>query len=107
MTGNKNRGFLLAALVSFAERGFPQANRITLTKFCRCNNSTGDDLGHHGLTGVLKLSKGGFKSFAHHRNDLRFERARLYECTDWHGAIPPAESYSTVKNNICHKNVIK
>jgi hypothetical protein len=30
---------LLTLLVWFAERGFPQANRITLTKSCRCNNS--------------------------------------------------------------------
>jgi hypothetical protein len=36
--------FALAALVSFAERGFQQANRITLTKSRRCNNSSGYNL---------------------------------------------------------------
>ncbi len=35
-----------AALVSFAERGFPQANRITLTKSCCCNNSKGHNFTH-------------------------------------------------------------
>jgi hypothetical protein len=44
---------LLTPLVGFAERGFPQANRITLTKSCRCNNSSGDDFARHfRLTGV-------------------------------------------------------
>jgi hypothetical protein len=38
---------LLTPLVRFAERGFPQANRITLTKSCRCNNSSGDDFARH------------------------------------------------------------
>jgi hypothetical protein len=52
-TNAGGRGFALAALVSFAERGFQQANRITLTKSCRCNNSSGDDLARHfRLTGV-------------------------------------------------------
>ena len=48
------RGFALAALVSFAERGFQQANWITLTKSCRCNNSSGYNLARRfGLTGVV------------------------------------------------------
>jgi hypothetical protein len=44
---------LLTPLVRFAERGFPQANRIALTKSCRCNNSSSDDFARHfRLTGV-------------------------------------------------------
>jgi hypothetical protein len=66
-------------LVWFAERGCPQANRVTLTKLCRCNNSSGDGFGHHRLAGVLKLFDGGFESCAHRRNCLRIERSRLYE----------------------------
>ena len=30
--------FILVALVWLVERSFPQANGITLTKSCRCNN---------------------------------------------------------------------
>jgi hypothetical protein len=60
--------------------GRPQANRVTLTKFCRCNNSSGDDLAHHvRLAGVVKRFEGSFKSFTHHRNRLRVERSRAYK----------------------------
>ena len=38
---------ILAVLVWFAERGFHQASRITLTKSCCCNNSSGDDFARH------------------------------------------------------------
>src|SRR5712671_3475367 len=64
-------------LVWFAERGLPQANRIALTKCCRCNNSSGDDFVHHvRLTGVLKLFKGSLVSFTHCPNRLRSESSR-------------------------------
>jgi hypothetical protein len=35
------------SLVRFAERGCLQANRVTVTKFCHCNNSPRDDLARH------------------------------------------------------------
>src|SRR6266446_9510586 len=42
------------SLVRFAERGCLQANRVTLTKFCRGNNSFGDDHARHSrLTDVV------------------------------------------------------
>jgi ubiquinone/menaquinone biosynthesis C-methylase UbiE len=68
-------GFLLSPLVRVAERGFPQANWITLTKSCRCNNSSGDDVARHFRpAGVAKLFAGSFKSFTHLRNCLGSER---------------------------------
>jgi hypothetical protein len=33
--------------VRLAERGRLQANRVTVTKFCRCNYSSRDDLVRH------------------------------------------------------------
>jgi hypothetical protein len=76
-------------LVWFAERGRQQASRITLTKFCRCNNSSGDDFADHlGLAAVLKLFEGGIESFAHRRNRLRVGRCAVYEWTNCHGRYP-------------------
>ena len=67
-------------LVWFAERGFAQANRVALTKFCRGNNSSGDDFAHHvRLAGVVKLFEGRFESFTHRRDLFRSERSRSYE----------------------------
>jgi hypothetical protein len=64
-----------AALVGLAERGFQQASRITLTKSCRCDNSSGDGFAHR-----LPLAfAGGVESFSHRRNRLRFERSGLHE----------------------------
>ncbi len=64
-------------LVRFAESGFPQANRITLTKSCRRNNSLSDDFAHHvRLAGVAKFFAGCFHSFNHRRYCLRFEHSR-------------------------------
>jgi hypothetical protein len=60
-----------------AERGFQQANGITLTESCRCNNSSGDNFAHHvRLADVLKLFDGGFEDFTHRRNCLRCKRSR-------------------------------
>jgi hypothetical protein len=51
--------------------GYPQANRVTLTKFCRCNNSFGDDFEHQfRLAGVVKVLAGSLESFTHRRNHL-------------------------------------
>ena len=64
-----------AALVWLAERGFQQASRITLTKSCRCDNSSGDGFAHR-----LPLAfAGSVESFTHRRNRLRFERSGLHE----------------------------
>jgi hypothetical protein len=61
-------------LVWFAERGFPQTNRVTLTKSCRCNDSASDDIARNlRLAGVLKLFAGSFESFTHCSNRLRFK----------------------------------
>jgi hypothetical protein len=50
-------------LVWFAERGCPQANRVTLTKFCRCNNSSGDYFAHHDRpAGVVTRFAGSIES---------------------------------------------
>src|SRR5260370_629113 len=73
-----------AVLISLAsrpsKRGFPQANQVTLTKFCRCNNSSGDDFAHHvRLAGALKRFEVSFESFTDHRNRLRVECSRSYE----------------------------
>ncbi len=101
--------FTPATLVWFAECGFPQASRITLTKSCRLDNSLGDDFAHHvRLTGVLKLLEGSLESLTHCRNRLRIERSRLHEWTNWHGRPCLQQGGdSTVKNSICHKTVIK
>lgn len=59
---------------------FPQANRVTLTKSCRYNNSSGDDFAHQfGLVGGVKRFAGSIESFAHHRNRFRIERSGFYE----------------------------
>jgi hypothetical protein len=83
------QGFLAGVSLSFAltnfasrpgKRGCPQANRVTLTKFCRCNNSSGDDFAHHvRLAGVVKLFEGRFESFTHRRDLFGSERSRSYE----------------------------
>jgi hypothetical protein len=44
----------MGGLVCFTKRGFAQANRITLAKLCRCNNSPGEDFAHHlGLSAPI------------------------------------------------------
>src|SRR6266481_2905685 len=60
-------------LVWFAERGCPQANRVTLTPACRCNNSFGNEFAHFRLAAVVKLFAGSLKSFTHRRGCLRFQ----------------------------------
>ena len=49
--GRTATGRAALRIVSFAsrlsKRGCPQANRVTLTKFCRCNNLSGDGFAHH------------------------------------------------------------
>jgi hypothetical protein len=56
-----------------SKRG-PQANRVTLTSICRCNNSVGDDFEHQfRLAGVVELLAGRFES----SNGLKFECCRL------------------------------
>src|SRR5258708_452298 len=70
-------------LAWFAERGCPQANRVTLTDSCRCNNSLGDDFQHQfRLAGVVKLFEGSFESFTHRRKRLGFKLSRFYEGLD-------------------------
>jgi hypothetical protein len=67
-------------LVRFAKRGFQQASRITLTKFCCGNDSCGNALPHHvRLASTLKLFERGFESFAHRRNCLGVEPSRFYK----------------------------
>ena len=78
-------------LVSVASRpskpGFPQANRVAITKSCRCNNASGDYLAHDfRLAGTAKHFAGGFKSFIHRRQRFRSERSRSYERTNRHVA---------------------
>ena len=68
---------LALALVWFTERGFQQANGITLTEFGRCNNSSGDDLARRFASAGTKLFARGVECFAHRRNRFRLERARL------------------------------
>ena len=75
--------FIPTALAWFAERGCPQANRVTLTDSCRCNNSLGDDFQHQfRLAGVVKLFEGSFESFTHRRKRLGFKLSRFYEGLD-------------------------
>jgi len=63
-------------LVWFAERGCPQANRVTLTPACRCNNSLGNDFAHHlKLADFVKLFAGSVKGFTHRRSRLRPKHA--------------------------------
>jgi hypothetical protein len=74
-----------------SKSGFPQANRIAFTKFCRGNNSSGYNFRRDfRLTGLVKLLARSLESFTHRRNGLRFERSRLDESTDWHGRAPAA-----------------
>jgi hypothetical protein len=71
-------------LVNFAnrppKRSGSQANRVTLTKCSRCNNSSGDVFSR-GLrqASIVKRLAGSFQSFNHRRNQLRLERSRLHE----------------------------
>jgi hypothetical protein len=66
-----------ARLLRSAERGCQQASRVALTKFCRCNNSPGDDFAHDfRLASLLKLFKGSVESFAHLRNCLGSEHPK-------------------------------
>jgi hypothetical protein len=75
--------FIPTALVWFAERGCPQANRVTLTDSCRSNNSLGDDFQHQfRLAGVVKLFESSFESFTHRRKRLGFKLSRFYEGLD-------------------------
>jgi hypothetical protein len=54
-----------------AERSCQQASGVTLTKFCRRNNSHGDALPHHiRLAGTLTLFVGSVQSFSHFRECL-------------------------------------
>jgi hypothetical protein len=68
-----SRAFTLTNLASrLGKRGCPQANRVTLTKSCRCNNSSGDGLGHRvRLTGECSLV-----SFTYPRNCLGSKDSR-------------------------------
>jgi hypothetical protein len=67
-------------LAWFVERGFQQASRIALTKFCRSNNSCRDALPYHfWLATTLKLFESGFESFAHRRNCLGVEPSRSHK----------------------------
>jgi hypothetical protein len=77
--GGEGGNLLVYPAVRFAERGFQQASRITLTDSYRRNNSCGDDFAHHlGLAGVSKLFKGSVQSFAHRRKCFGSERSRFY-----------------------------
>jgi hypothetical protein len=69
-----------AQLPWFVERCFQQASRITLTKFCRGDDSCSDALPHHfRLASTLKLCESGFESFAHRRNCLGVEPSRFHK----------------------------
>lgn len=62
------------------ERGYAQANWVTLTDACRRNDSLGDDFEHKfRLAGVAKLFEGSLVSFTHRGNRLRFEPSILLE----------------------------
>jgi hypothetical protein len=74
---------LASASSAPGQRGRPQANRITLTKSRRRNNSSGYNFARHlMLAGVAKQFAGSLESFAHGRDRLRFERSRCYGCTN-------------------------
>jgi hypothetical protein len=77
-SGNAEIGQGARPLISFAERGFQQLDRITLTKSYRSKNSYGDDLTRHliRMAGRAKLVAGGVQSFRHLRNCFGSEHLR-------------------------------
>src|SRR5258708_32756760 len=84
-----SKGAASLSCLTARQARLPEADRITLTKFCCCNNPPGDSFpGHVGLAGVLKLFDGAFDSFAHRRNRLRIERSRVHERTSRHSRRP-------------------
>src|SRR5262249_19439776 len=74
-SNSKSHNHCAEVLVGLAERGFQQASRITLTKSCRCDNSSGDGFAHRLPLAFAR----GVESFTHRRNRLRFERSGLHE----------------------------
>jgi hypothetical protein len=83
------------AFFNLRKRGCAQANRVTLTKFCRCDNSSSNDFACNlRLAGPVKLLAGSLESFTHRRNHFRFERTGSYEWTNWHRR-PPLQAEHT------------
>src|SRR5262252_9579548 len=65
------------------ERGFQQADRITLTCACRCNNSLGDHFAYDlRLAGIVQRFAGSVESFVHRRKRLGVKHPRLDEGID-------------------------
>src|SRR5215475_10320419 len=65
------------------ECGFQQADRITLTCACRCNNSLGDHFAYDlRLAGIVQRFAGSVESFVHRRKRLGVKHPRLDEAID-------------------------
>ncbi len=82
-------GFLLTACKT-AQRRRPQADRVTLTNACRCDDAFREDFANYvGLTCVVKLLAGSVESFTHHGDRVRLEYALLCEWDNRHAFYPP------------------